>query len=243
MQIRILVVEDERIVSLDIQRRLKNLGYEIVGAAVSGEEAIQKASMHHPDLVLMDIMLEGKLDGIAAAEAIRRRLAIPVIYLTAHADAYTLERAKITEPFGYILKPFEERELHGHIEIALYKHRMELRLKESEERYMLAARGANDGLWDWDLHANRIYFSPRWKAMLGFGHEQIGQHPKEWFGRLHPVDGPRVKRQLVAHLKGTTAHFESEYRIRCSDGTYRWMLTRGMALLNSRGKASRMAGS
>src|SRR5262249_52870966 len=73
--------------------------------------------------------------------------------------------------------------------------------------------------------------------------EQIGQHPKEWFGRLHPVDGPRVKRQLVAHLKGTTAHFESEYRILCGDGTYRWMLTRGMALVNNRGKASRMAGS
>jgi diguanylate cyclase (GGDEF)-like protein/PAS domain S-box-containing protein len=242
-KIRILVVEDERIVSLDIQRRLKNLGYEIVGAAVSGEEAIQKASVHHPDLVLMDIILEGKLDGIAAAETIRRRLAIPVIYLTAHADTYTLERAKITEPFGYILKPFEERELHGHIEIALYKHRMELRLKESEERYMLAVRGANDGLWDWDLPGNSIYFSPRWKAMLGFDEGEIGQHPKEWFSRLHPADSSRVKRQIAAHLKGASPHFESEYRILCSDGSYRWMLTRGMARLNSRGKADRLAGS
>jgi diguanylate cyclase (GGDEF)-like protein/PAS domain S-box-containing protein len=242
-KIRILVVEDERIVSLDIERRLKNLGYEIVGAAVSGEEAIQKASTHQPDLVLMDIMLEGKMDGITAAETIRRRLAIPVIYLTAHADAHTLERAKITEPFGYILKPFEERELHGHIEIALYKHRMELRLKESEERYMLAARGANDGLWDWDLHTQRIYFSPRWKAMLGFTDNEIGQHPREWFSRLHPGDSSRVKRQLAAHLKGASPHFESEYRILCSDGSYRWMLTRGMALLSSSGKPDRLAGS
>src|SRR5882724_5460547 len=103
-KIRILVVEDETIVSLDIQRRLKTLGYEVVGAAVSGEDAIQKAATHRPDLVLMDIMLDGEMDGIAAAEQIRGRLHIPVIYLTAYADTYTLQRAKVTEPFGYILK-------------------------------------------------------------------------------------------------------------------------------------------
>src|SRR4029453_7063759 len=191
-RVRMLVVEDERIVSMDLQRRLKAMGYEIAGAAVSGEEAIEKAEKLRPDMVLMDIMLDGELDGIQAAEIIRSRFTIPVIYLTAYADSATLERAKITEPFGYILKPFEERELHGHIEIALYKHRMELRLKESEERYMLAVRGANDGLWDWDLPGTSIYFSPRWKAMLGFDEGEIGQHPKEWFSRLHPADSSRV---------------------------------------------------
>src|SRR5215510_5593399 len=127
-KIRMLVVEDERIVSMDLQARLKTMGYAVAGAAVSGEEAIQKAETLRPDMVLMDIMLDGALDGIQAAEIIRSRYAIPVIYLTAYADPATLERAKITEPFGYILKPFEERELHGHIEIALYKHRMEKKL-------------------------------------------------------------------------------------------------------------------
>jgi CheY-like chemotaxis protein len=112
-KVRILIVEDERIVSMDMQRRLKNLGYDVVGAAVSGEEAIHKAETYRPDLVLMDIMLEGQMDGIEAAEIVRGRLDIPVIYLTAYADTPTLERAKVTEPFGYILKPFEERELHG----------------------------------------------------------------------------------------------------------------------------------
>src|SRR5262245_39964282 len=102
-KVRILVVEDERIVALDIQRRLKALGYEVAGAAVSGEDAIYKATELHPDLVLMDIMLEGRIDGIMAAETIRCRLSIPVIFVTAHADAYTLQRAKVTEPFGYIL--------------------------------------------------------------------------------------------------------------------------------------------
>jgi diguanylate cyclase (GGDEF)-like protein/PAS domain S-box-containing protein len=242
-KVRILVVEDERIVSMDIQRRLKGLGYDVVAAAVSGEEAIQKADTHHPDLVLMDIMLDGELDGIAAAEVIRGRLSIPVIYLTAYADTCTLQRAKVTEPFGYILKPFEERELHGHIEIALYKHRMERKLKESEERYMLATRGANDGLWDWDLRTHQMYVSPRWKAMLGYDNDEVGQHPREWFSRLHLADSSRVKRQLAAHVKGQTAQFESEYRILCKDGSYRWMLTRGLALRDSCGKAYRIAGS
>jgi PAS domain S-box-containing protein len=242
-KVRLLVVEDERIVSMDLQRRLKSMGYEVVGSAVSGEEAIQKAEALHPDMVLMDVMLDGELDGIQAAEIIRKRLNIPVIYLTAYADSSTLERAKITEPFGYILKPFEERELHGHIEIALYKHRMEKKLKDSEERYVLATMGANDGLWDWDLDTQTIYFSPRWKAMLGYSDDELSQDPSEWFSRLHPEDRQRVEHQIKAHINGEAPHFEAEYRILCKDGTYRWALTRGLALLDSEGKAHRMAGS
>src|SRR5688572_7457583 len=242
-KVRMLVVEDERIVSMDLQRRLKAMGYEIAGSAVSGEEAIEKAEALRPDMVLMDIMLDGELDGTQAAEIIRSRFSIPVVYLTAYADSATLERAKITEPFGYILKPFEERELHGHIEIALYKARMEKKLKDSEERYVLATMGANDGLWDWDLKTQTIYFSPRWKSMLGYDDSEIGHHPREWISRLHPEDRPRVKQQVAAHITGKAQHFESEYRILCKDGTYKWALTRGLALVDANGKAQRIAGS
>ncbi len=125
----ILVVEDENIISMDIQSRLKGLGYAIAGAAVSGEAALRQVSETQPDLVLMDIHLKGKIDGVAAADEIRRRFDVPVIYLTAHSDEATLQRAKVTEPFGYILKPFEERELHTNIEMALYKHQMERELR------------------------------------------------------------------------------------------------------------------
>ena len=138
-QTRILVVEDESIVALDIQDRLESLGYEVPATVASGEKAIEQAGLLRPDLVLMDIQLQGRMDGVEAADQIRRRFGIPVIYLTANADHPTVQRAKFTEPFGYVIKPFEERELHTTIEVALYKHQAEQTLKESEERYRLLA--------------------------------------------------------------------------------------------------------
>ncbi len=142
---QILVVEDERIVAEDIKMRLEKLGYAVPGIAFSGEEAVKKAENMQPDLVLMDIVLEKKMSGIEAASIISSRFNIPIVYLTAYADNKTLERAKITEPFGYIIKPFEDRELHSIIEIALYKHTMERKLKKAQQELIqsekLAALG------------------------------------------------------------------------------------------------------
>ncbi len=122
-KINVLVVEDESIVSKDIRNTLKKLGYNVVGAASTGEKAIELAMEHHPDIVLMDIMLKGELTGIDAAEEIRAHLDIPVVYLTAYADESTLAKAKVTEPYGYIIKPFKEIDIHTSIEMAIYKHR------------------------------------------------------------------------------------------------------------------------
>ena len=127
---RILVVEDEVIVSADLQDQLVKLGYRIAGAAVAGEEAISKAQDLKPDLVLMDIMLKGQMDGIEAAKQIRESLHVPVIFLTANSNDSVLERAKVSEPFGYLLKPFDHRSLKSNIEMALYKGRMD---REREE--------------------------------------------------------------------------------------------------------------
>ena len=131
----LLVVEDESIVAMDIKHRAEGLGYRVVGIAASGEDAIKLAREEKPDLVLMDIVLKGEMDGIEAAEVIREEMNIPVVYLTAYSDEKTLSRAKLTGPFGYIIKPFEDRELHSAIEVALYKHKMDSKLRESEERY------------------------------------------------------------------------------------------------------------
>ena len=127
---KILVVEDESIVAEDLRRSLEKMEYTVTGIVYSGEDAIKKAGETRPDLVLMDIMLQGKMDGIEAAGKIRSDFDIPVVYLTAYGDESIQERAKITEPFGYIIKPFKERELKINIEIGLYKHHIEKQLKK-----------------------------------------------------------------------------------------------------------------
>lgn len=119
----------------------------------------------------------------------------------------------------------------------------EERLRESEERYALAARGANDGLWDWNLKSNEIYLSPRWKSMLGWEENEVGKDPEEWFRRVHPDDLDHVRKQLDAHLAGVTPHFESEHRMRRKDGTYCWTLSRGVAVRDAERRPTRIAGS
>lgn len=137
---RILIVDDEAIFALDVQQRLVGLGYPEPDLASSGEEAISRALTMQPDLVLMDIKMPGKIDGIEAANRIRSHLDIPVIFVTAHADDDTLRRARITEPYGYLVKPLEEKDLHVAIEIAIHKHHADKRLRESHERFSTTLR-------------------------------------------------------------------------------------------------------
>jgi len=141
--VKILVVEDESIVAKDIQDILKRQGYDVPAIALSGEQAIEKAEQIQPDLVLMNIVLKGDVDGIEAAEQIRRRFNIPVLYLTAYTDEQTVKRAKITEPFGYITKPFDKRELYTNIVMALYKHKAEEALRKSEQELKIRNRVNN----------------------------------------------------------------------------------------------------
>lgn len=128
---KLLIVEDEEIVAFDIESTLKSLGYQVLAVVSSGEEAIASAAQLHPDLVLMDIMLKGRTNGIEAAKEIRNLFNIPIVYLTAYADISTLQRAKMTEPFGYLLKPFEEKELQTTIEIALSRHQAEEKMRQA----------------------------------------------------------------------------------------------------------------
>lgn len=143
-KINVLVVEDESIVSKDIQHSLKKLGYNVVGSSPTGEKAIELAGSEHPDIVLMDIMLKGEMNGIEAASEIKKRFSIPVIFLTAYADESTLSKAKITEPYGYVLKPFKEIDLHTTIEMAIYKHGKEQEmLKERDLLFSLVENKEN----------------------------------------------------------------------------------------------------
>jgi len=130
---KILVVEDERIIAKDIKMSLEGLGYDVCALVASGEDVIEMAKRENPDLLLMDIMLKGEIDGIETVNQLRSHLDVPVVYLTAYADDNILQRAKVTEPMGYLIKPFKDRELHSAIEMALYKHRMEARREKAYE--------------------------------------------------------------------------------------------------------------
>src|SRR5438874_12998743 len=143
---RILIVEDESIVAEDISDSLRRLGYGNTGIADTGSRAVEMSAQIHPGLVLMDIKLKGPMDGIEAAREIRKRSCVPLIYLSATADAKTVERARRTEPFGYLLKPYNEEELRCTIEMALFKHEMELRLRESERWHASTLRDIGDAV-------------------------------------------------------------------------------------------------
>ncbi len=185
---QILIVEDERIVATDIKMSLQKFEYAVCGIAHSGEEAVKKAEENHVDLVLMDIALEGEMDGIEAASIIRSRFNIPVVYLTAHSDEKTLERAKITEPFGYILKPFMDKDLHATIDMAFYKFRMERKLKESEEWFSTTLKSIGDAVIATDTKSRVTFINPVAQTLTGWNHEDAaGKSLKDVF--IHMNDG------------------------------------------------------
>ena len=209
---KILVVEDERIVAEDIKISLKKLGYEVCGIAVSGMEAIRKAEEFRPDLVMMDIILEGEMDGIEAAEIIRSRFDIPVIYLTAYADDKTLERAKMTEPFGYILKPFEDREVHSTfiIEMALYKHKMGRKLKESEKKYRILFEESRDAIYITSRGGKIVDFNPSMLDLFGYAREKmLGMDIFKIY--VNPKDRTRFRRRIEK------AGFVKNYELKLQD--------------------------
>ncbi|MDP2855147.1 MAG: response regulator [Smithellaceae bacterium] len=138
---KIMVVEDEAIIANDIARQLKDMGYDVAAIAYSGESAVEKATELHPDLVLMDIVLAGKMDGISAAEKIMAHSGTPVVYLTSYADDKTFGRAKLTGPSGYVLKPVEKKQLHVAIELALHKQGIDLNLRKNHARIYESMKG------------------------------------------------------------------------------------------------------
>lgn len=177
---KILIVEDEAIVAEDIRNTLQTLGYKISAVVPSGEEAITKIEEDRPDLVLMDIVLKGDMDGIEAASQIYSRFNIPVIYLTAFTDKKTIERAKLTEPFGYIVKPFDDKELHTAVEMALYKYKMENKLRERESWLSTILLSIGDAVIVTDAEGSVQFMNDvacsltGWKQKDGIGKPLVG---------------------------------------------------------------------
>ena len=164
---RVWIVEDESIVAMDLKTRLQGMGYDVLGISSYGEDAVEKIRENRPDLVMMDIVLKGEMDGITAAGIIRNEMEIPVVYLTAYADEKTIGRAKVTEPYGYILKPFEERDILTVIEIALYKASMERRLRESERWISTTIKSMGEGIIATDTEAMVKFMNPVAEDLTG----------------------------------------------------------------------------
>ena len=197
-KVQVLIVEDEAIVSMDLRYKLESLGYSVPAETGSGEEAVDAAARLHPDVVLMDIRLSGEMDGIDAAAQIRDQFGVPVVYLTAYADETTLERAKLTEPFGYLLKPVEPRTLQTILEVAIYKHQIEKWLKESERWLSGVLQSTSDAVITTDREGKVNLMNPAAESLLGLTRSQaLGKNLAELITLTdQPASGHPVWRAL-----------------------------------------------
>lgn len=174
---KIMVVEDESIVAEHIRISLQNMRYSVTSVASSGAEAIKDIEVKRPDLVLMDIVLDGEMDGIETAKIIRSRFNIPVVFLTAYSDENILERAKITEPFGYVIKPFNDLDLRINIEMALYKHKMERELRDSEQWLTATLKSLGEAVITTDKKGKIKTINPFAEVLTGWKQEDaLGKH-------------------------------------------------------------------
>ncbi|MDX2214994.1 MAG: ATP-binding protein [Oculatellaceae cyanobacterium bins.114] len=200
--VRILLVEDERIIARDIRASLENLGYTVPAIASSGEEAITKAREFQPDLILMDIRLKTEMDGIQAAAQIWRQFQIPFIYATGYSDRNTLDRAKATNPFGYVLKPIEERELYVAVETAMQQFQLTVELQRREAWLSTILRGMGDGVIVVDAEARITFLNSAAEALLGYSQATIYNRPiAEVFRVVHEQTLTPVENPIVAALE------------------------------------------
>jgi diguanylate cyclase (GGDEF)-like protein/PAS domain S-box-containing protein len=240
----LLIVDDCEPNRDALSRRLARNGY-LVSTAGDGERALQLAGAGAYDLVLLDVEMPG-MTGLEVLSRLREthsQTVLPIIMVTARTRGDDIVEAFRLGANDYVTKPIDFPVALARIATHLSHKRAIEDLRQSEERYALAVRGANDGLWDWNLGTNQVYWSPRWKEMLGYDESAIGVGPDEWLTRVHHEDAGRVKDALAAHLADKSGFFESEHRILHRDGTFRWVLCRGAAVRDRDGAVTRLAGS
>lgn len=229
----VLLVEDDTVTSLAMTGQLNLLGYQVCAKSKNGEEAVRLARELTPDLVLMDIYLEGAMDGIEAAQIIRAELGLPVIFLTAHAEHETLQRVKAVDPLAFLLKPIHQRDLHAAIELALYKHQMELRLQHSETKYRLLFENAAAGIYQCDREGNFLTANTSFALMLGY------ETPEDLLANARKVTAqyyvaPERFDELRARLAqgGEVENFEAE--VYGKDGNVLWVSESARAVREQR---------
>lgn len=229
---RILVVEDESIVAFNLQQRLAQLGYDVPAIAVSGEECMEMFSQTQPDLVLMDIHIEGDMDGIETATRLNQDTSVPVIYLTAYSEDSTLERARKTRPYGYLIKPFSERELHATIQMALERHAVEEALEENRRLLQQALDAASLGILEFNPSTTAMTLNPRTAELL----DKPAEEPITLDHFLAGID--EKDRALVAarfmEALDPLKRFSEEFRLLGDQKPVRWIKLDAGALREQR---------
>jgi diguanylate cyclase (GGDEF)-like protein/PAS domain S-box-containing protein len=240
----VLVADDDPMIRLLTQQALGSRSF-VIEQAENGQAAFEIFKNRNPDLILCDVMMP-VVDGYELCSSIRATKQgehVPIVMLTGLNDRESIQHAFSVGATDFCEKPVNWELLPYKLNYILRAASIFSDLQVSEERYSLVARGANDGLWDWDYITGRVYFSPRWKSMLGFSEDAIGSDPREWIERIHPKDKSLVVEELEAHKSGQTEHFECEYRMKNSRGAYRWMMCRSLAVRDENGLPYRMTGS
>ena len=219
----ILVVEDEIIVAKNIENKLTGLGFNVVATTSTGEDAIEKAKSLNPDLVLMDIKLKGEIDGIEAARVIREEKHLPIIYLTSYPDDETFRRAIETEPFGYLIKPFDAKELQRTIEIALYKNELNIKLLETKKMLERAVYAGKTSVWELWFDEKKLVMEPFSTTISGFPINELRDNFELWKKVVHPNDLEFVTGEILRLWNNEKERTDFEFRIITKSGKHRWI--------------------
>ena len=240
----LLVVDDEDVNRGLLARLFDSRGFR-VDTASTGAEALARVNSARPDLVLLDMNMPG-MSGFDVLRQIRATYtpgALPVVMVTGVGETRDHVEALELGANDYVTKPIDFPVVLARLKTQLARQQAERALKESEERYALAVRGANDGIWDWKFDTNEGYFSPRWRSVLGYDEHATLTSLNVWYDRVHPNDLGPLRAALEEHLIGSTTHFEYEHRVQSSPDVYRWVLARAVAVRDANGAAIRVAGS
>ncbi|AFM25681.1 PAS domain S-box protein [Desulfomonile tiedjei] len=239
--VRILICEDELLFAENLAATLRDLGYEIIGTVMTGQHAIDMVEEVQPDLILMDIGLSGEIDGVEAARCIRAQFDIPLVYLTAYAEENVFDRAKNTEPYGYLGKPFSLVELKCTLETTLCKHQIDRKMRESEARRAKAEELAGLYSWEWDFQTGRFVWSEQSYRIFGLNPDETKLVFETFINLVRPEDRDRLK-DALRDAKDGKRPYEIEFRIVQPNGQERILHSRGEIRNDRRGRAVRMQG-
>jgi PAS domain S-box-containing protein len=247
-QASILIVEDDAILAMDLEGMIARMGYSVAGPLAFGEEAIAFLSANKVDLVLMDIELAGKLNGITAAEMITRTADIPIVFLTGFSHDPLLEQAKIAAPYGYLIKPVPERELAATLQMALHRHMLDRKLQESrialaksEERLRMAQEAAHSGTWEWNLLTDENVWSDELWKLYDLDPKDCKASYATWLQVIHPEDRAETE-ERVKKAAAAAGELNAEWRVILPNGATRWLMSRGKPFFDNNGRVTHYLG-